>query len=382
MGSRDRPSSSDGGPRLVLHLLPSDRQRGAQSLARVVIEQLDGHPDHHEALTLFRAPPGLLRPEGCLDVAPERRRFAGVVPVAAWRLRRHIRRSRPAAVISHGGEILPYLPLAVPRSVATVYYRVGTANEHLRSRARRVVYRWLVGRCRAVVAISADAAAEAVELYGDRWRTAPIIPNARDPERFRPADRTASGDGDAIALFVGDISVGKGADRFVHAIARLRSEGVPVRGVMAGAGPLREALGEEAARAGVDLLGHVDDIPALMAEADLFVFPSVDREGMPGVLVEAALCGLPCVASLVPGVVAVVDDGQTGYVVAAGDDGALADRVRDLVADAELRRRLGREARHRAVARFSHRAVGEQWQALLLSLLGPPPVPASPAPDR
>lgn len=366
--------------RLILHVLPNDQARGAQALARIIADQLDGRPDRHEALTLFAAPDGLLRPEHRLAVAPDAWQVSGVAPRAAWRLWRSLRDLRPDVVVSHGGEMLKYLPLVLSRRVPIVYYRVGTANEHLQSRWRRCAYTRLVRRCALVVAISDDTAAETVELFGGSIDDIVIIPNARDPKRFRRLPRAEVGT-EAVALFVGDVSQGKGADRFVRAVGALRAEGQAVRGVLAGSGPIAEGLRADAAASGVEMVGHVSDVPALMSACDLFVFPSVDREGMPGVLVEAAMCELPCVASRVPGVPAVVDDGETGFIIEPGDDGALLDRLRDLVVDADRRAQMGAQARRRAVQRFSEDAIGQQWAQVLVSL-GPKPEqrPASPAP--
>lgn len=362
----------DPGGRLVLHVLPTDRPRGAQALARVIIDQLDGHPDRHEALTLFDAPPGLLRPEHVLRVAPGAASILGVSPRAAWKLRRFLVQHRPAAVVSHGGEMLKYVPLALPRSTPLIYYRVGTANEHLGAPWRRRLYRRLVARCTTVVAVSDEAAAEAADLFGLDLAAIPLIPNARDPERYRRTAPPPSTSGsEIVALYVGEVAQGKGVDRFARAVAALRSEGLPVRGVVAGEGALLATLQADGPAQGIEVLGHVDDIPGLMGSADLFVFPSVDREGMPGVVIEAALCELPCVATRMPGVTSVIDDGETGYVIEPGDDAALLARMRDLVVDPDRRTSMGAEARVRSISRFSPDAIGRAWQAQLDQVLAP-----------
>lgn len=357
---------ADPAGRLILHALPTDRPRGAQALARVIIDQLDGSPDRHEAVTLFSAPAGLLRPEHVLGVDPGSSTCFGVSPRAAWRLRRFLRQQAPAAVVSHGGEMLKYLPLVLPRGVPLVYYRVGTANEHLEAPVRRRLQRWLVGRCQLVVAVSEEAADEAAELFGLDRSHIPVVPNARDPERFRRTVPPAgSGGGELVALCAGEVTQGKGVDRFVAAVARLRSEGRSVRGLIAGDGALRAELEASGPAQGVDVLGHVADMPGLMDRADLFVFPSVDREGMPGVVIEAALCELPCVATRMPGVVAVVEDGETGAIIEPGDDDALVERLRELVDHPERLAAMGAAARARSIERFSPQAVGLAWRELL-----------------
>lgn len=357
-----------GADRLIVHVLPADLPRGAQALARAICDELDGEPDRNVALTLFAGPPGKLLPEHHLDAPDGRLRSAGLSPVAAWRLRRWVRRERPAVIISHGGEPLKYLPFAVPRRIPTVYYRVGTANEHLAATWQRRLYRALVGRCRAVVAVSEETAVEAAELFDLPVADIAVIHNARDPEVYRRPDGDRDPDAEVVVAYVGQVSEAKGADRFVRAMASLRADGHRVRGVVAGEGPLLEPLRAEAAAAGVELRGVERDVVGLLGAADVFAFPGVDREGMPGVLIEAGLCSLPSVATDLPGVRAVVDDGTSGFVIAPGDDDALVDRLRELVTSAELRAAMGAAARQRCVERFSIRAIGDRWREELARL--------------
>ncbi len=110
----------------------------------------------------------------------------------------------------------------------------------------------------------------------------------------------------------------------------------------------------------------------LLGRADVLVFPSRPQgEGMPGVLIEGGLSGLPVVATDVPGVRTVVEDGVTGYVVGVDDlDGMVAHLAR-LVGDAGLRTTMGAAARRRCTERFSIGAVGALWLQVLTPLLPP-----------
>ena len=108
------------------------------------------------------------------------------------------------------------------------------------------------------------------------------------------------------------------------------------------------------------------------------VFPSRPvGEGMPGVLIEAGLSGVPVVATDVPGVSTIVADGETGTVVPADDPAAMVEAVAVLLDDAALRSAMGHAARHRCIDRFSLDAVADVW----LQRLGPlvAEVPAPPA---
>src|SRR5687767_13839547 len=94
-----------------------------------------------------------------------------------------------------------------------------------------------------------------------------------------------------------------------------------------------------------------------MGRAWLIAAPSAaardgDSEGLPTVLVEAAGCGLPAVASDHSGIPETVEDGRTGFLVAERDIAALAERMTRLLRSAELRRRMGAAAQALAEDRF------------------------------
>jgi len=83
----------------------------------------------------------------------------------------------------------------------------------------------------------------------------------------------------------------------------------------------------------------------MLQQTDIFVLPSLSREGLPLALVEAMACGLPIVATTVGGIPEVVEDGVNGLLCPPGDSACLARKLLSLVEDPEERIRLGRSAR-------------------------------------
>jgi glycosyltransferase involved in cell wall biosynthesis len=150
-----------------------------------------------------------------------------------------------------------------------------------------------------------------------------------------------------------------------------------VRGRIVGDGPLRAALASRAATAGVEILGDRQDVAKLLGEADVAVFTSeAQSEGMPGVLIEAGLSGLPVVATGVPGASTVIADGSTGFVVPQHDFEALVERVRQLVEDPGRRQEMGAAARQRCEQDYSTDASVAAWRRLLAAVA--PPVAVGP----
>ena len=179
---------------------------------------------------------------------------------------------------------------------------------------------------------------------------------------------TARGVARAVLLFVGRLSAEKRVDVILKLLPRWRRRFPDLVLALAGDGPTGAALRGVAARLeGVRFLGEIEpaDLPALYGLADLLLLPS-RYEGVPKVLLEAARCGLPAVATAVGAVPEVIDDGRTGRLVPPGDDEAFAAAVEAAVADAAWRRAAGEAARARAAALFDVErgveAVVEAWR--------------------
>jgi len=176
----------------------------------------------------------------------------------------------------------------------------------------------------------------------------------------------------ALVLMVARVVASKGVREFMAAAAELRAERA-ARFVLVG-----PADGERAASAlrreleaspDVSWLGRRDDVPALLAAADVFALPTYYREGLPRVLLEAAAMRVPIVTTPVPGCREVVQDGVTGLVVPPRDARALAAALRRLLDDAALRNRLTAAADERVRSQFSLERVAAEYAALYRQLL-------------
>ncbi len=347
----------------VLHILPADLARGAQRYAHDLRLALDGASMVHRTMTLFDGSEGVLEPDMTLGVPSGFPRRAGFDPRAAARLRRTLRRERPAVVVAHGGESLKYAVAAGAGGRRLIYYKIGITGSGLGG-ARQWLQRRLVGRAGTIAGVSEACAAEARD-FGARADRVRVIPNGRDPAVFSPRRHGTSSQPVRIG-FVGHLTASKRPLLFVDLVRDLRSTGVAVRASMAGSGPLLAEVREIGRTADIDVLGNVDDVPALLRDIDIFVFTSVaEGEGMPGVLIEAGLAGLPVVTTDVPGARDVVEHGRTGFVVAVEDHDELRRATRALLEDPALRERFGREARARCERSFSMEASAHAWTDLL-----------------
>jgi phosphatidyl-myo-inositol alpha-mannosyltransferase len=189
-----------------------------------------------------------------------------------------------------------------------------------------------------------------------------VIPNGVDVDRFRRAVPLARwNDGTSNILFVGRHEPRKGLIELLKAFRILRSTGCSCRLLVVGSGPQeREARRYVLTRRlrGVEFLGRVsdDEKAQLYKTADVYVSPATGRESFGIVLLEAMAAGTAIVCSDIHGYKGVVRRGREGLLVPPRKPKALAEAIGTLIADPELRERMGKEGEARA-AEFSWERV-------------------------
>ena len=196
-------------------------------------------------------------------------------------------------------------------------------------------------------------------IDGDRIRL--VRGSGVDLDRFQPAP--ALQPGPPVVVLPARMLWDKGIGEFVTAARRLRENGNTARFVLVGGRDEENPRGIDAAtlqqwqREGmVEWWGHRDDMTAVFSQAIIACLPSY-REGLPKALLEAAACGLPLVASDVPGCREVVRHGENGLLVPSHDAQALAGAIGDLLSDPVKRQCFGRASRALAEREFAQEAI-------------------------
>jgi glycosyltransferase involved in cell wall biosynthesis len=205
------------------------------------------------------------------------------------------------------------------------------------------------------VAISKAVRASAIRQLGISPDRVSIIPRGLEFEKFSQptgqvsALRAELGWNDAypVIVSVGRLVPQKGHRYAIEAMTEVARALPRALLVLVGEGSLHSELEGLARSLGltdrVRLLGGRHDVPAVLAAADQFVFPSL-FEGFGAALIEALAAGRPCVASRIPPVVEVTDDGRVALLVEPRSPGALAAGMIQLGTDRVLAARLGEEA--------------------------------------
>lgn len=240
-------------------------------------------------------------------------------------------------------------------------------------------------RAAFVACISHFARAQAM-YFSDPvdWPKLRIVHCGVIPERY---DAPAPPARDGLHLvFVGRVTRIKGLRVLMEAFAAARDARPGLTLTLVGDGDDRAAL-ETLARpmdGAVRFLGFQSQagVAAAVAAADALVLPSF-AEGLPVVLMEALATARPVIATRVAGVAELVEDGVSGYLVAAGDAAGLTDRILALAdAGPERRAEMGRAGRAKVHAEFDARIEAARIGALFAGTggTGPRPVPLSPEP--
>jgi len=203
-----------------------------------------------------------------------------------------------------------------------------------------------------------------------------LIPNAVAPCFFDAGLRPRVPNGFSL-LFVGNIYRLKGVVHLVEALATAQQElGAPIRLRLAGKTGggavgaqydklLRRRADELGVAANIEWLGALAerDVAAALTQTDVLVLPSF-QETAPMAVAEAMAAGVPVLATRVGGIPDIVDEEKTGLLVAPGNSEELANAMCRLLADADLRRRLGVAGRAKALEHYAPRVVAERTLAV------------------
>jgi glycosyltransferase involved in cell wall biosynthesis len=237
--------------------------------------------------------------------------------------------------------------------------------------------RWgpLLLRLPTALLTNSHAARRAATQLGINSAKIHVVANVIETSAFeracmcRPATRRA---GQAVAILVGQLVRAKRADRFLEALARARRSTPGLRGVVVGDGPERASLEAHAGRLGLlpdglEFRGASDDIPGVMAEADMLVLTS-DHEGLPNVILEAMAAKLPVVTTPAGDAAAVIEEGASGFVVPFDSAEKLAERLIRLARSPALRRELGEVGYRHATTQYAYAGLADRLLAVYRSV--------------
>jgi len=207
-----------------------------------------------------------------------------------------------------------------------------------------------------------DCAEVAARFYGMPKRKMAVVPLGVDTENFHPSDDRAQralsraelgvADGDIVCIYTGQFTDAKNPIVLARAVAKLRGDGVPVRGLFIGNGPQN---GDLAASDGCIVLPFRPhrELPAYYRAADIGVWPTQESMSM----LDATACGLPIIVN--DTLLAKERIDGNGITYRLNDSADLAEKIR-LLSDSTYRHQLGDVGARRMAELFSWNSVARR----------------------
>jgi len=314
----------------------------------------------------------------CIGKVAGTKRFSAIL-----RLRRLLREFQPDILHTHC-----FLPNWYGRVAAVLGgIRIRIATHHSGDNEWKDRRYWLeklvlpVTTCH--VAVSSQVARTLRETLNIDPGKIQVIPNGIDVCGFAEARKRREEKRRELGLSPSDIALvnvahidrAKGQAYLIQAFESLIGEFPTLRLFLAGEARdvslsehLKVLVQEYGVSSRVSFLGSVSDVPGLLAAGDIFVLPSV-VEGHPVSLLEAMVAGLPVVASDIPAVRHVVEPGTDAVLIPAGDVGALAAGIRQLLQNPRLGRKLSAAAVKKIKATYTIQQTLTAYASLYDELL-------------
>jgi glycosyltransferase involved in cell wall biosynthesis len=344
-----------------LHVITSDSRRGAETFAIDLAEALQRRGQEAEVRALVGSGNPTRHPVATLG---HRQRSPSML--------RTIRREAADfdVVVAHGSSTLETCAVALLGSDRPFVYRsIGDPRFWVQAPHRRVGVNLLLRRAERVVALWSDAAIVLASQYRLDPGRIDTIPNGVDEKRFSVPDeevrrdarrRYGVDDSRACLAFVGALSPEKHVMTALRVVEALADTNL----IIAGHGPLEADMRATAARIApgrVHFLGQVADTRSVYAAADLLLLPSLS-EGMPAVVIEAALMGCATVATSVGALPDMISDDATGFLASAGAPSSFAATVARAIPRA---RSVGRSAARVFAGTYAIDPIAEAWARTL-----------------
>ena len=286
--------------------------------------------------------------------------------------RRHVRafigRFRPDAIIVNHRDWALMLGSILERQCVVFHVHELPIATKLMGRT----YRRIDAIVAAFAAVSENIAHRLHALGASREKTHVIQNGIDGPRAVAPRWQAPNG-GPTIGI-VGQIGEWKGHDDLLAALGMLRATGAAFQCSIFGVGDhhyvskLKEFARQQGIADQVTWHGYVRDADAIYGKMDICVVPSRIDDAFPTVAIEAALQGIPVVATRCGGLPEIVIDGETGLLVAPQQPRAIVDGLQQLLGDSALRRRLGDAARARARDCFTTTRMVDRMESLLVQV--------------
>lgn len=273
-------------------------------------------------------------------------------PISAYAIRRIMKVRKPLVASFHGA--LAYESYFEYKGIEPELTRIEYEKRAIWRYFRRL--EGLGVRSSDLILVSSNWIGQLVNREGAGRAGIHILPYGMDVKQYDAKAAMPAplkfGDGLKVIMYAGRLEYIKGVHLLIGALGILQHSRRDWVCAIAGIGSLTEELQEQARELGIQdrvfFTGKIDNIPAALTAADIYVQPSL-QDTQPFSVTEAQLAGIAPIVAGTAGMPEMVQQGVTGFVVPPGDNAALAAQLEQLLGDDELRMRTGKQARSWAV---------------------------------
>ena len=356
-----------GAENMLLNLCAAQKRAGVETTLLVFYNAHQPNLELHEEAKRRGLNPAMVRCEGRVDLK------------AIREIRRHIREHAIDIVHTHGYKADLYGYIAARREKKPV---VATCHNWREVGSALRVYnrldRMVLKRFDAIAAVS-EAVSEKLRFAGVPAGRIRTVPNGIDVREFEDAALggaalDSSSKGPVIGV-VARLDLQKGFEYLFQAVRGLSESYPGLKVLIVGEGPDRGAIEAMIHKLGLEdqvtLAGQRIDMPAVYAAMDIFVLPSLN-EGLPMTVLEAMAAARAVIATRVGAIPKVVGDGHTGLLVEPGDVFGLRGAIFRLLANPDLRRRLGQQAQARVLENYTSDIMAQRYAELYQQVLAQP----------
>ena len=371
----------------IVQLITERERRGAQVFARQLSEQLMERGHQITFLSLYKAEGNEMgAPDGATVIDLGHARNIPLSPALLRDLVDQLRAEPPDLVQANGSDTLKYSVLAKMLLWADwplAYRNIGYASDWVGGRPfRRFLSRTLIRGVDRVISVCEATRSDYIATYGvppEKVATVPIgtsVPDTVDTsaarERLEALTGTPAPPEAPLLVHAGSFTRVKNQEGLLRIFREVLQHTPDAQLVLFGDGPLWRDINSAVSRNGlhehVHLPGNVENLPPLMAGADLMLLPS-KTEGLPGVVLEASAHQVPCVAYDVGGIKEAIRQGETGVLVPKDDEDAFARSIMELLSDSERRSDMGAAAQELVARNYTLEAVGKRFDIEYVKLL-------------
>jgi glycosyltransferase involved in cell wall biosynthesis len=356
-----------GAENMLLNLCVAQKSAGVEATLLVFYNAHQPNLELYEEAKRRGLNPAMVRCEGRVDLK------------ALREIRRHIREHAIDIVHTHGYKADLYGYIAARREKKPV---VATCHNWRDVGSALLVYnrldRMVLKRFDAIAAVS-DAVNEKLRFAGVPAGRIRTVPNGIDVRAFEDAALGGAALGSSskspVIGVVARLDLQKGFEYLFQAVRGLSESYPGLKVVIVGEGPDRAAIEAMIRKLGLEdqvtLAGQRNDMPAVYAAMDIFVLPSLN-EGLPMTVLEAMAAARAVIATRVGAIPTVVGDGHTGLLVEPGDVFGLRGAIFRLLANPDLRRRLGQQAQARVLQHYTSDIMAQRYAELYEHVLAQP----------